>query len=198
MHNVILLEPGVYQTSVDRGNNCTKVSLCNPGESHLYPESYHGTVSFQDGNGQEWRASNVNKITFKCDENSIITSVFERNPNGDTYTQDSLVPTSSTGSFKTSPARHLWQKVEDKFRRSFQNTSTSPVAANNDSQKTQGPIPSSHSNELTSEAGSLTGEYVEGQDDEGQGDEHIKYTQATTGQRGGVDDGSRSDCKSGA
>jgi hypothetical protein len=169
----------------------TKVSHCRPGQSQLIPKYYRGRIVFQDGDGRYDKAPNDSEFMFGCDENRRFTSVVERSPDGDTGTQDSLTPHFSIGNLKLGAMTHLLQNVENKFRRSFHNISTSHATSDQPSQNSHRPPSSSQPNNPTSEAGELTGRYGQSK-----GDGDSRDSQAATGSWSGTDDGSVSDEKS--
>jgi hypothetical protein len=194
-YTVLSLKPGNYWTSYNQPRRRTTVHFCKPGGVEYDSTYYVGRCEFEDAAKRlRHRPAHDRLISFSHAGNhgAVSATHLDPNANNNNGSQKSLTPPISQ------TVAHLIKKVEGSLRQSFQSIRTSRATADDDSQKTQGPNTSSHSYQPTSGSGRLTGEYGPGQEDERRGDEHSKYTQATTGQRGGVDDGSRSDCKSGA
>jgi hypothetical protein len=159
------------------------VSHCRPGEHWFTTKYIRGRIVFQDGSGQRWWPRVDSKITFGCDESFRVTSVIEREPDGNAGTRISLIP-----HFNVSTVTDLLQRVEDKLRGSFKAISTPPATAERHSQESQRPLLASQPSNPTSEAGRWKEEFVQGKGDGGTND-----TQAATGPWGETDDGSGSE-----
>jgi hypothetical protein len=195
IYTVLSLKPGDYRTSYNKRRRRTTVHFCIPGGDEYETTYYEGRCEFRDvDNDLRHRPAHDRLISFSHAGNHGANSATHLDSNADNNngTRKLLTPPI----FQT--VAHAFKKVEGSLRQSLQSIRTSRATADDDSQKTQGPNTSSHSYQPTSGSGRLTGEYGPAQEDEGRGDEHSKYTQAKTGQREGANDGSKSDCQSGA
>jgi len=182
---VLLMRPGFYQSSFNKGTGWTKVLIWGPGEVEFTSIDHKGHCVFEDIKGERWKLERHGEVSFEVVKYPKADSAPPTDPDSDTATQGAQDPTTHTGNWPLVAVGHRLRKAKSRLSRGFCRISTSASGADDIEEQ---PLLSSQPSNPTSEAGRLTWKQVQSKGDGGS-----NYPQADIRPWGGTDDGSESE-----